>query len=557
MNVIQKLRTFFLALFPITLVIVTIILPYGLNVNGVLEEYLYMNVSIFPEQASDLLNSGQLILRPLAFPIGIAGTYITPYSYFGMNILNFTFIIMKGLVLFYILRRLNIQKSNALAIAILYTIYPINAVDLRLVILQATILAFLWAVLFFLRLNATWRNRDLLLMMLFLGVTTLIYEATYVLILFVPLIPILFERKITKRIIILAISWYIVPTLVALRWLYYFFTIDESYQRNNIVGIDNSPATLFTEVLDTYWRTLVNLWYEAMISVYNADVFYFLLVAIVATILMLLFSKIRPNDIVNPGRQLFIQMLGGLAVIIFGYAVFAITSVREHHERIFSLSTIGSAIFVVCFVSWITAYAGKYRHILWSAVIVSLISLSLFSVLVSRENSLSLAFEQQSISAGIVERVPASDASAVIIFSSGNAILERSVEIPLRIVYADIELLVAVCYPRYYWYQESVCQFETDEILIEKTTNTGIESRRFTYEEIIAFYYQGNGELELLEVISETFVDGNAITNYAPFDLICQECSYPALTNRYFTSFPFESPIREGLTLGKILSNLR
>lgn len=238
----NKILTFFLVLTTISIVVIALVLPNGLNVNGTLEEYLVIGAQNFDSQRSILANDSQTALRPLALQVALFSYSITPDSYFGVNLFNYSLIIIKGILLFYILAKLNFSRSTALAIAILFTTYPTNATSLRLaVVVQAVTVTFLSALLLFIRLNTRWRWHEFILMSVFLAATTLMYEMPYMLILFAPALLLFVERKITRRILGLSFAWYTVAGLVALRWIYFYVNLGDSYQQGTITSVDNSP----------------------------------------------------------------------------------------------------------------------------------------------------------------------------------------------------------------------------------------------------------------------------------------------------------------------------
>jgi hypothetical protein len=560
LNTQHRLLSFLLAFFSISISIFALALPYGLNVNGTLEEYLVMGASIFEPQREILSHDSQITLRPLSFPIAVLSYSLTPYSYFGANIFNYGLIVLKGLILFYLLLRLQYPRVIALSMAILFAIYPTNATSLRLsIVVQLTTVSFLLALLFLLRLTSKWRILDLMLMGIFLALSMLIYEMAYVLILFVP--PLLIAiKKFNKRIMGLSLIWYSIAGLVIIRWLYFYLTIKDSYQ-SSVVVQNNNLFSLFSELIKAYQWTLIGVWYRAFVYLYHARLTYIFIAAIVSSILFVMLLKLSSKDLPKLNNSALVPLLLALLLIGLGCAVFLITSVRDSYERIFGLSAIGAAVFLICVLQGLSRFFARYQDFVFSFAVSGLIFLSLIVGMSLREQELIVAFQQQVVVAEIVEEVPDLRGSAptfVVFDETGSLVntlyLRRIIEIPLQLLYDDAGIKGFLCYPNqtYGWEVQS-CTLEQDYILYDANNIQYISP----YDQLIAFVYRENGSLELLSEIPAEFLNGKSLDSYEPTSLICSTCSYPSQTYAYFTRFPFESPLQTTPRLEDLIAFFR
>jgi hypothetical protein len=558
LNRYHKILTFFLVLCSMSCVVIAVFLPYGLNINGTLEEYLVMSAYAFASQEQDLINNSQTILRPFSLPMALFSYSLTPYSYFGVNIVNYSLIVVKGVILFYILVRLKFLRSAALATAILFTIYPTNATSLRLIIVvQAATVTFLLGILLLLRLNSKWRWPECILMVVFLATTMLMYEMTFVLILFIPLLLVLLNQ-INNSVIRLSLIWYSVFALVGMRWLYFYIALKDSYQQSIISGVDNHPFILLTKLREIYQWNLAGVWYRSLAHTYNAVILYCLIATLISAFFFLLFLKLSPKDAKPLQRQQFLQLAIALVVIALGYAVFLLTNVRDLYDRVFGLSSIGAASFLVCLSQFLSAYLGKYRYISFSFLVAVLIFLSLVTAMRLRENDVLTAFQQQSVVADIVEEIPdvnVSGPTIVVFDKTGNLVsslfLRRVIEGPLQILYDDPNLRAFLCYPQIsYGWQDETCTLGVDNIFYQARTISYLSS----YDNVIAFMYHEDGVMRLLLEIPRELTNGIIIDGYEPLALICGTCPYPSRVRSYFTSFPFVSRLRTEPQLKDLLS---
>lgn len=256
-------------------------------------------------------------------------------------------------------------------------------------------------------------------------------------------------------------------------------------------------------------------------------------------------------------RQSVIKLLVAVIIIALGYAIFLVTNVRTSYGRVFGLSSIGSAIFMICVLHIVTSYLGKHKQLAFSLVFSGFIFLSLITGLRIRGADNSVAFQQQAIASDMLMQMPDITVSAptIVVFDETGelvryAYLPRVVETPLQILYDNEDLNAFICYPNTtYGWQSETCGLQADGIFHEHNDVRDL----FAYDNLIAFMYTADGRTELLQEIPVEIAGDLSIDNYDPSALICDTCSYPPNTNAYFTNFPFEIP-QEGQP---VIRNLR
>ncbi len=460
-------------------------------------------------------------LRPFVYVATAFARQLSPNLFLNVNLLTAAFIFGKGVVFYALLKRLTGDQLLAFAAAALLIVIPVdNAIfnDATFAI-HFSLLAYLTAVYALLAYWQSSRPAWLVLMGISLLVTTGIYETVYPLLLVTPLILLYDKPRMTRRFILVALAWYLVPLVMGLR----FFLLATQYSgsaayQSRLFDLSVGKLELLRTLLKTYQIHFYDGW------VWDIGIRYPRHAAAAAGVALLSGWWASRQQVLLPRRRLLLLTLAGLAALGLGYLPYLFTLLRHDDNRTYFYSSTGAVLAI-------TALALLLASLIPVRRLAGILFVALVALLVGRGTAVSLDRHQRQYDNGWrqvpVLRLVTAQAPA---FAPGTFVLviDESVgqvlkytftlssfyfESALRVLYQNPDLQAALCYPgeAVVWgHFGERCQLQPEGLHLLWTVNG---AATIPYEQIVAFRYHEDGTLTRLDSLAAYGVEAPV---YAP-----------------------------------------
>ena len=501
------------------LLVIILWLPFGLSVPFWADGWpkiAALDTGVIAEEGRPLVNVPYEFARLLS-----------PNLFASVNLLLIATIFGKASLFYLILKRLTGNKLLAFAAAALVIVFPVDTAIFNdgVMSIHFALFCYMGAVY---ALLAYWeRPRWYWLVLMWLGLlfTTGIYETVYPLVLFTPLILLYKQPRISRRFVGVALFWYAVPLLVAVRLLFLIARQDDSfgYQSNLFTGID--PPAMINSLLRAYARNFHSGWVQDLGESYLA---YSIAAGVITLVGILWFSR---TAIVLPRKRLIILAVAGFVILGLGYAPYVFTALRDSTDRTYFYSSVGAAITIVSALLLLTSFVSSHH-------LGSLIFALLLAFIVGQGTAISLVRHQTNYNNGVLQLPVLRDVASQLPAVSSNTlvlVIDETPDQPLRrvftqasfyfraalqVLYENPDLQAALCYPHDevgWGHFAEKCLVEPDGVTLLSTrdgTNT------FPYDQIVVFSYNEAGTLTLLDDLVPYVPDA---VNYDPNRLIIDD----------------------------------
>lgn len=559
-KMVDALKSNFFAILAIAIVVVSIYLTYGLKVNGTVEEYNYLSLPIL-DNAIDLNESSRPLLQVFFF----LGAKLTPYSFVGFNTLNILLIWLRGVIFYFILRRINLPFALALVSSLLFTISPVHGNILRYVGIQWVVVTYLLALYCALILQKKFNLFVLIIMWIALAITSLSYEAVFPILIVSPVLFLWQAKRFDSSLLSITFLWCIVPLVTGIRFVYYLNSSPVGYhQRLLDTTITFDVFYYINSIGKSYLYNFYDSWIKMPPRVYNSTLFNFssaLLITVVVGLILYYFPKryLKDEEDSLSAKSLIGLLFWGLIAVGAGFLLYIPVGIEGYISRAFFLSSVGTILVVllVLFLAIQKLLSPKYQHVVFVLMTSFLFFLTLINASFEREIEVNHAYRQQRFLSSIVENIPNFEqdtAPKLIIFDPDLEILSMNfpnfrLEATFQVIYDNQEIELFVCYPN-----EAIqsvperCSLHDDHILIAIAD----EETEYLYTDLILLSYSGDEELTILNNIPEAYQTETMNDEIDSYTYICEDCPYPETTNAFFVTFPFngyvhESPIVKSL----------
>ncbi len=495
-------------------------LPFGFNVSFWADEWwMFQDGGRLPWVA---LESS----RPfVSIPWHIVYLF-SPNSFTGTNVLLLLLIFGKGAAFYAILRRLVRQREIAFAAAALVVVYPADTAVFNLGTLSIHFALFCYVLAAWLLVESWVTGRWYLLVvaLLALAMSVGIYEVVYPLALVTPLVLLRFEHRPTKRLIGYAMAWYIIPVIGGLRLVSLYINQQGvlSYQSGLFSGLPNPGETVaiiqnvFVQHFYTGWIGSGELFGREYLQ-------YAALAAVLVLVLLLGLAWLCPTTGRRQRRNSLWTAVGGLIILLLGFAVYLATDLRNSTDRTHFYSSLGAALVIVGLL-WLLSHT-VFRHTFAFAVLIAaLVGVGLLRNLEQHSRYAQVASEQVDTLAKLVSQVPS------IMSSTGLVIMDESPEQHMiqtftyssfyfrgtvTLIYDDPTLNTAICYPgrmeRWGTFLE-YCEFSETEYALD--ASGGAIGWSKPYDGLIVLRY--TPEQEFIVVSDLTPYTEFAVAGYEP-----------------------------------------
>ncbi|MBL8146103.1 MAG: hypothetical protein JNL34_06940 [Anaerolineae bacterium] len=289
----QRALVWLTALVAICIVAFALWAPFGLRRAAWSDAWSYYGSLLNGDVLAPLLNS-----RPLNWLPWVVSYELIPSSFFGMNLLIAWFILIKGVLVYAIIRQLAPHASGlALATALLAMVYPaeVGYFNDGYLNLHQGFDAYLLAVFFLL---AYWKRRSGWLFaaaVAALAFSVFTYEAVLALAVATPLLLVWLDRRISRRVVWTSLIWWM-PVLV---YIFYIAALKfsgiglnprEAGLLNSGLSVPNLPLEIINANIWNLMQHYVEGWRGALtLSPFNGTSPLFRIAAVTGALVIAVF----------------------------------------------------------------------------------------------------------------------------------------------------------------------------------------------------------------------------------------------------------------------------
>lgn len=419
-----------LPLLALILIVLLLWLPVGVQTTGIAEEWDFYalassGVPLIPSSAW----SAEHQLRPfVALPFAV-GYWLSPNSFVGLNLAMIAIFIGKALTMYAVLHLLFPKESILpFGIAALFVLFPADTstMALRTVNIHFTLLLCLTATTL---LILHWHKPKiylLILMTISLVISFGTYEISIIFALFVPLLLVWLEKRISRRVIFYSALWYL-PLAIFLGWyLFMLSQVNTTYQSGLLSSVD---GVSLTQIIGNFSQSIFHGlnwnffqgWQRAVVALSISP--NHVLIAIVAACLTFVVALIQTKDI-QPFRhyKLYYAFAAvGLALVLLFFAPYSLSpQYMAATERVFYFTAIGGALCTYSVV-FLTCRILPIRRVAFPIMLSILVGLGMVNLLNQQQYYANWSRRQQILLASIGETLPhiRNDQVTIILISSG------------------------------------------------------------------------------------------------------------------------------------------
>ena len=522
------------------LTILIVWLPTGFQTAGIQEEWRIRaifdgNITTHNDIGKDTADE-IFYTRPVIGALNQIAYWLSPDSFMSHHLILMGLLLAKGYVLFLLMGRLLPDFPLwGYICSLLLIFYPSDPaiVSLRVIHTHLAIVFILLSIYFLLRYFQQSERRFLLLMWICQALAGFTIEIGYPIFFFTPVLLIILEKHITKRVIITTILFYIVPAITFAYSIVLILVVSVSWQSTAIVSY--TIREYLRTIFDLYQYNFITTWEDTVryfaTQANNGDYFVFVGTVIVSLIGGLAVTRLhKPLSIDRRFVvKLSLMIIGGGVAVLLGYAMFLAS--RTHvltHYRVYLLSSVGTAIVIGSILYGLfhslSQYSIKYLVLVGFSVIVGLSSVTANKF---HHDYWKISEQQESIVRQVVDVVPALNEQAyIVIKTESNAILsniqlgelQKTVLITpmFQYIYNDYEYIqtVVLCFTDY-----MTCIFESDSMDIQASNFLGF-NLPIDYNQVILFDISRQGEITFIE-------QDESMIRYDPTRLIAVDESQP------------------------------
>lgn len=463
--IIQKIRELltqkqFIDLLPIAgffLFMVLLYLPFGLTSVGHWEEWI---INAYLEGNPADIISSEMVSRFWVIVPHTLAYIISPESFVGYHLVNFLMFWGKLVLLYGIFRHLNVSRFYAFLVTMLFMIYPVNSalMSLRSFPMQFSMIALFTAIFLILDYRKTPSRLRLAGVWLALIFNVTSNESAYMIILVMPLLWYLQERRISWRNFNLTAIWYLYPAF-KVAWLLFLSATDRSFYQSGIVNTavgttDAAPdnIAIFTRVMDAVFRnTFITGWSEAFASLNDTTYLLIALLMVGLTIGIGWWLSRDNHDLPSIPQNIGAMIVGLLLIIPSVGVLMWIPLYRNDLWRMYFYVPVGSAIAIFAVMVLLTRILPqqRLRNGILLIVVTMLMIPATVRLLNQHETYIQSADNKAQVLRSIVEQAPQVSPTSYIVLTtamSNEQLQEREIfefvrrdmlDSALRVIYRD------------------------------------------------------------------------------------------------------------------------
>ena len=419
-----KARSDFVAIAGFFVFLLLLYLPFGFESIGHWEEWVVN--AYFEGRPSKL--SVELVSRFWEIVPHSLAYLINSDTFVGYHVLNLLMFLGKLALLYGILRHLRFSLLYAFLTTMLFMVYPVNSglMSLRSFPMQFSMLALLVAVYLILDYVKNPSRLHILGIWLSLIFNITSNESAYAILLIVPLLWWLRERKFTWRNFNLTAIWYLFP-MTKIAYILLLLTSGQPFHNSRLFVDPNSGGAqgsaiaenFVGDLLSTYQHTFVDAW-AALFPILDQESWISwstVMLALVALVAIYL-ARGADSNALPTSPQAACMMISGLLFVTPAVGVLIwVELYRLDPWRMYFYVPIGASIAVFALLSLLTLPIRRaaYRIHLIIVLFIVLMFPSLNRLLYQHESYISSANAKAQILIQMLRQAPAIDDSATVI----------------------------------------------------------------------------------------------------------------------------------------------
>jgi hypothetical protein len=556
-------------------------LPFGWNVSPLLDGWVLLrradlnDLPIFYPQVSPT--------RPLTYAPWVISTLLTPESFVAQNVLYALALFGTGAAMYGLLRRLlpdhQVVAWFGAALLIVFPadhgIFYLDAINIRFS-LMFTVIAVYGLLLY-------WEHRTPLRLLLMLGaqiISLLMYEVGIPLLLFLPLLLLWMEHgRFSRRWWGISALWSAFP-LVWLGNIIVSMINGSAVYQNELLDTSGAAANLINGILFVYrqnlWTGFALGWSQIPAALAGELPLIFLGLAVLIGGIVGLAGWSRSHAQLLPTistRRALWLTLWGLVALIAGFAMYIPTADFNNIHYIwrlyyftsfgatiallaglllllnlrrplrlvvfavalFALITIAQPLIYMLLVIALGVLLALPRRAAFVSIAALLVGLAVMRGLEQHQGQAGRGEDQKRLAAAVISQAPAVPDGTLLLVLDGSTTGELrafgfnyAFEYALALTYGHHRYNGRICYyvrPR----PTEFCRFEDGQVVVP---GTWIGEETYPYEQVVAFRYDENNGMVLLDAIPEPYLSGVDASTYDPHALIDADAPPPS---RLFT----------------------
>jgi hypothetical protein len=543
-------NTRFIAIFILALNILILWLPNQFQTSGIQEEWRYRapfdgGITTYNDIGSDS-SEEQFFTRPMYGLMNGLSYVLFPESFMGHHLVLITLLLLKGIAMFLVFAVLFPHHPLwGFFAALLIVVYPSDTgiVSFRTFHHHLTVASILYSVYFFVRYYKSHRRAHLIAMWIAQLIAALSAETGYPVFFIVPVIILLLEKRLTRRVFQLTVLYYIMPAITFAYSVYLILGVQTSWQRTALISY--TLRDYLKIILNVYTHNFIDTWQSLITYFVSAstasDKLVFGLTTSATTLGGLWIMRRNPTQAIANKRTLLIKfgvtITLGFVLVLAGYGMFLASRTHVLTDfRVYMLSSIGATLVVITL--GYALYQASSQAIWRALVILTLSSLvGLAGVFANKTHHefLDISNTQQNIVRQITEAVPALSQPAYIVIKTPSNEINYRVNIDqlqkpvlftpmLQVLYNDYEQILGgvICFKEYLQ-----CDFTSADGMQIHASNFLNMNTPIPYDQMILFDITKHEELILI-------TEDDNLAGYNPMALIDTSAEPPARITSFY-----------------------
>lgn len=502
------------------LIVLILWLPFGFKVIGIFEEWLI--IASYQRSGRLLVADPVPATRPFVYVPFVIAQILTPDSFLGMNLLQALAILVKGIAAYWLLRQIfPKQRFLALAVSLLFMLYPVDDGLMTLRSLNVHVDVAVGVVLFNLFVLYWKSGRAVVWIGIWLLqiVTLGIYEVLFPIILLLPVLLVIRERRITRRVVVTSLLWSAIPLLMLIRIVLLFAQGGAGYAGEILDSGTGTQTTMqmladyASSVLRVYWLH-IERWLRIIPS-FQLNSAYTVLALLAGLVTGVTgWHSLRQVTRLS-WRQAGLLVGAGLLIMLLGFLLYLPTRYRNDDWRVFMVTSFGAALVLAVLLHQLASWwrlMGTFALGGFTVVATSLL-------LTQHQYYANTAFRLEDLLASIIRQAPDVEPDTVIVVRDTSGVL--AIPEMLGGLSLGLEQALSYIYQRpmdaVYCYiggaSGEVCAFDADGMThtVGNTTQAHI-----SYEQLVLFETPQNGRVELIRTIPDVDNPERPVSTYDP-----------------------------------------
>lgn len=380
-------------------------LPHGLNIPPTYEEWLALFSAKFHGLRAALSVYGDS--RPLLSIPYVIGYYISPGSFFGINLVQLVSIALSAFLLYLVVERISKDRLLAFFAALLYVVYPadVGRYTLRVLPLHFSVLFTLLSAYFaVLAAESKFKYINVFCFVVFQIFALSIYDSQVLLMAFFSAVIFWYGKSVGVNSRWIALAWLVVPVLQFFRLVFLSFwgvgyqsgileKKDSYWSFSSVVELVGAIFRACRRLFLKGWLEFSDVWWSRL------DVSRFLLVVVIfvfcISVAILFFFKSSKTEKSHRSKYIRISLIA-FFLALGSYSVFAFSVWKDSSWRVFLFASIGASVSFVAIVRW-AAFESRFSEYIFSGVCSVLVVVGYLSTSAQHDQYARGGFAQQQL----------------------------------------------------------------------------------------------------------------------------------------------------------------